>query len=112
MTKYIAIIDYRARARHTVGLEVRELDAKGILDAMQACREMIDDNVYLIKIAERRGKRMRIEGASRTTYKEILCKRGGQGWHDCTERYGESSATWARDYYASTVIDYHIVNLG
>lgn len=111
MKKYIAIIDYRAK--NTTGMEVKELNAKGILDAMQECREMMDDEVYLIKIAERKGKRMRIEGADRTTYQEILCNRGGAlGWHECTERYGEFSSIWARDYYASTIIDYHIINLG
>lgn len=111
MGRYIAIIDYRAK--NITGLEVKELSAKNILEAMHECREMMNGNIYLIKIAERKGKRMQIEGADRRTYEEILCNRGGPlGWHDCTSQYGEFSSTWARDYYGSSIIDYHIINLG
>lgn len=105
MTKYIAIVDF---ASHTGKMfDQVELSAKTLMDAMDEAATLKDEDVYLVKIAEKTGKVEKREGAKRTRYTEILCCRSN-GWHTCTHVNSESACTWERAEYTGFV-DYQLV---
>ena len=104
MKKYIAIVDFKSATGKGFGHV--ELDAKTVLEAMDEAAKLKDDNVYLIKIAEKSGKTEKREGAKRTKYSEILCYRS-HGWHPCTNENSESANTWERAEYTGFV-DYQL----
>lgn len=105
MKKYIAIIDFASRTGKMFSHV--ELNAKTVLEAMDEAEKLKNDDVYLVKIAEKTGRTEKKEGAKRTKYEEILCCRS-HGWKPCTDKNSESSNTWERAEY-SGFVDYQIV---
>lgn len=91
MTKYIAIVDYKANTRK--GFEHVELAAQNLLDAMNEAETLFDEEIYLVDIAEKVGKTEKVDGHKETKFTEILRNRGN-GWHRCDSMHGESPATW------------------
>ena len=91
MTKYIAIIDYKASLKK--GFDHITLAAKNLLDAMNEAEKLLTDDVYLVDIAEKSGKTEKVDGCKVTPFTEILRNRGS-GWHRCDAAHGEGPATW------------------
>ena len=91
MTKYIAIIDYKANVKN--GFDHITLESKNLMDAMNEAEKLMDDTVYLVDIAEKSGKTEKINGCKETKFTEILRNRGN-GWNRCDSDHGEHPVTW------------------
>ena len=78
MTKYIAVIDYKASYKS--GFDFVELDAKDIVDAMEEANAINTENVYMISIAEKEGKVIKDCEGKKINYRVKLDKRSC-GWN-------------------------------
>ena len=92
MTKYIAVLDYKAHASSP--FEHIPLKSKSLVDAMSEAEKYRDASVYCISIAQKYGKAQKLPGGYQDIcYAEILRARSS-GWHRCDADHGESSAVW------------------
>ena len=91
MTKYIAIIDYKANVKN--GFDHITLESKNLMDAMNEAEKLLTDDVYLVDIAEKSGKTEKVDGGKETPFTDILRNRGN-GWHRCDAAHGEYPAIW------------------
>ena len=94
MIKFLAVIDYKASKGYS-GFEKVDLHSNDLISAMSECEKLLCEDVYLIRIAKKTGKTMRINGEKVAKYTEILCNRGS-GWHACDNEHCEEPFTWAR----------------
>lgn len=95
MTKYIVVIDWNAKTGKI--FDHIELDAKYILDAMNEAENYINEDVYMIFIAEKTGKMTKVDDCKEVLYKEILANRKN-GWHTCDEKHSEHATIWKATY--------------
>lgn len=95
MTKYIAVIDWNARTGKM--FDHIELNAKNIVDAMNEAENYINEDVYMIFIAEKTGKVTKVDDCKEVLYKEILANRKN-GWHACDEKHSEHATTWKASF--------------
>lgn len=91
MVKYVLVVDFRANTNTRFYQFC--MDASTIIEAMKEAEMYLSENVYLVKIAERTGRKFKVHKGTKTFFKEILVNRGS-GWHACDDWHGESSSTW------------------
>lgn len=91
MTKYIVVIDWKAKTGKT--FDHIKLTAKNIVDAMNEAESYVNQDVYMVFIAEKISKVAKVGNVKEVTYKEILANRG-YGWHACDEKHCERPSVW------------------
>lgn len=91
MGKYVLVVDFKANP--TTRFDQLRMDASTLIEAMNEAEMYLSENVYLVKIAERTGRKLKVHKGTKTFFKEILVNRGS-GWHACDDYHGESSSTW------------------
>ena len=92
MTKYIVIIDH-----HNMLQPVR-LKARTIYEAMDEAEANMDDDVYMMTIAESNDRGQH--------FVEKLANRRN-GWHTCSRKHSESVATWKK-IKSGSFVDFEI----
>lgn len=103
MTKYVAIIDYKARP----DFGHIPLTASNLLDAMDEAETLFSEDVYLVDIAEKSGKGQKVGTWTETPYKDILRSRGC-GWHRCDHGHSESPVTWIMSHDKNGILCFTI----
>ena len=91
MVKYVLIVYFKAN--HTTRFDYLCMDASTLIEAMNEAEMYLSENVHLVKIAERTGRKLKVHKGTKTFFKEILVNRGS-GWHACDDYHGESFSTW------------------
>lgn len=88
--RYVAIIDFKAETGKMFECKILSDD---LILAMTEAEGMMDDSVYLVKIAEKVTKTERKNKCRIAKYAEIVVNRG-HGWNICDSAHGESSNLW------------------
>ena len=91
MGKYVLVVVFKANP--TTRFDHLGMDASTLIEAMNEAEMYLSENVYLVKIAERTGRKIKVYKGTKTFFKEILVNRGS-GWHACDDYHGECSSTW------------------
>lgn len=91
MIKYMAIIDSKAETGKIFGYV--ELKAKNIIEAMNEAEGYINENVYMIFIAQKTSKVLKVAGGKEVVFKNILANRKN-GWHVCDDKHSERTTSW------------------
>ena len=75
MAKYILYVDYKARVGGT-GILYTRLEATTLVEAMIESEKWYSDDVYLMRIMERRGKDEAFDkGWRKELYEAVICRR-------------------------------------
>lgn len=86
MTKYIAVIDYKASYKS--GFDFLEMNSKNIVDAMEEVNKRIDmENVYMVSIAEKFGNIERPNKGEKIINYKMKVEKRSCGW-DKAQDYG------------------------
>ena len=88
--RYVAIIDFKTETGKMFECKIISDD---LILAMTEAEGMMDDSVYLVKIAEKVTKTERKNKCRIAKYAEILVNRG-HGWNMCDSAHGENSSLW------------------
>lgn len=85
MTKYIAVIDYKASYKS--GFDFVELESKNIVDAMEEANRIDMENVYMVSVAEKFGNIERPNKGEKITNYKMRAEKRSCGW-DKAQDYG------------------------
>lgn len=88
--RYVAIIDFKTGTGKMFECKIISED---LILAMTEAEGMMDDSVYLVKIAEKVTKTKRKNKCRIAKYAEIIVNRG-HGWNICDSAHAESSNLW------------------
>ena len=88
--RYVAIIDFKTETGKMFECKIISED---LILAMTEAEGMMDESVYLVKIAEKVTKTERKNKCRVAKYAEIMVNRG-HGWNICDSTHGESSNLW------------------
>ena len=88
--RYVAIIDFMTGTGKMFECKILSDD---LILAMTEAEGMMDESVYLVKIAEKVTKTERKNKCRIAKYAEILVNRG-HGWNICDSAHGENSNLW------------------
>ena len=88
--RYVAIIDFKTETGKMFECKILSDD---LILAMTEAEGMMDESVYLVKIAEKVTKTERKNKCRIAKYAEILVNRG-HGWNICDSAHGENSNLW------------------
>lgn len=88
--RYVAIIDFKVGTGKMFECKILSDD---LILAMTEAEEMMNESVYLVKIAEKMTRVGRKNKCRVAKYAEVIVNRG-HGWNVCDSSHGESSNWW------------------